>query len=1025
MDIPPFLESQILEGKAILLLGAGASRDAYDSAGKKAPLGKELGEMISNKFLGGKFKDKPLDQIGELAISESNLGQVQGYIRDLFEPLEATPQHKTISTFRWWGLATTNYDRIVEKAYNSPEAIQKLRPAIEDTDPMQDWMRDTNSVLYLKLHGCITRTDRPDCPLILTPDQYVTHRRGRERVFRILEDWAIERSIVFIGHSLQDADIRHILLELTADLSARTRHFVVVPDADEAQVRLWDLKKISILRGTFTDFTNALDLMVPVAKRALLAARPVVKHPFSERIAKTDGQFSDSCTDFLIRDVQYVKASTATETIKPIAFYRGLNPGWSATEQGLDVRRNIVDSIIADNLLVTGERSQPELFLVKGHAGAGKTVLLKRLAWDAAHEYDLLTLYVNPYGVISASALQEVINLCRERVYLFVDDAGDRVREISALLSKIGPEGKMLTIVIAERTAEWNIVGSPLATAVTATHELSYLRENEIDGLLALLEKHDSLGTLKGLSVEERKRSLSEIAGRQLLVALHEATLGKRFEEIVEEEYNRISPYEAQRVYLTICALNRLGVPVRAGIISRIHGIDFSEFRSKLFAPLEDIVQTEWDPVIRDFMYRARHPHIAEIVFSRILNKPQERFDHYLRCLQELNIAYSTDRTAFRRMIRGKALIELFPDHQMAKAIYKEAERQASNDAYLYHQMALYELNRPNGNLVECERLLQKAALLNPKDFTIKHSISEYYLHCADLARTPLEKEKLLKMAAETSSQLRGMRGIDSPPYHTLVKVGITRLQDAFKENPPASDDIITALVKSVEHDLSDALQNFPGEPYLLDAEAKLALLLSDSQRAIKALTKAFEANPRTPSIAIRLASLQPDSNEAEKILRKALEASPGETRLHYSYGKTLMKINTSTPEQLLYHFQRGYRDGDRYFDARLLHARQSFLASDFDQSKKLFFVLGKSSVSPETRDRLLYPITTRFTGEIDKFEASYGFIARDGDRQWIFFGRDNVKPEIWKVLERGSRVSFEIAFNFKGPSAVNLTLAG
>lgn len=1023
MEIPSFLETQILEGKAVLFLGAGASREAKDATGKGAPLGSELGKLLSHKFLGGKFNDRPLDQISELAISESNLGLVQGYIRDLFEPLEATESHKTLAKFRWWGIGTTNYDRVLEKAYGEPGAAQKIRPIIEDTDPIQDWMRDQAAVLYLKLHGCISRVERPECPLILTPDQYVTHRHGRDRIFKILEDWAIERPIVFIGHSLQDPDLRRILLQLTTDLSARTRHFIVAPEIDEAQVRLWAAKKISVLTGTLDEFVSELNRKVPAEKRALLVARPAKKYPFSERIAKADSHFGEHCTDFLIRDVEYVKGITATEPAKPAAFYKGQNPGWGATEQGLDVRRNLADTITADHFLVTGERGGPELILVKAHAGAGKTVMLRRLAWDAAHEYNLFAIFLNSYGVLSAPALQEIISLCKERVFLFVDDAGSRARELAALLSKIGPEGKLLTIIAAERTGEWNITGAQVSTSITASHDLPYLRENEIVSLLGLLEKHDSLGTLKSLTPDERKRELSEIAGRQLLVALHEATFGKRFEEIIEDEYNQIVPSEAQRIYLTICVLNRLDVGVRAGIVSRIHGIEFSEFKEKLFAPLEDIVQTEWDPVIRDYMYKARHPHIADIVFTRVLKKAPERFDHYIRCLKELNISYSTDRTAFRRMIRGKAVLDLFPDHQMGKALFREAEKQAGNEAYYFHQLAIYELNRPDGNLVECERLLLQASKLNAKDPTIRHSISEFYLHCADRARTPLEKEKLLKKAAELSSQLKGVKGTDAPPYHTLIKIGLIRLQDVMR-NQSSGDDAVTSILKNVEQDLFEGLQLFPGEPYLLVAEAKLATLLSDSQRAVKALTQAFHANPRNAGVAIRLANLQGDPKEAESILRKALEENRTERSLHHAYGKLMLKLPDASKEQLLYHFQRGYTDGDRHYDARLLHGRQLFITGDFTQAKKVFSVLEKAQVSPETRDRLLYPLSGWSFGEIDKFEASYCFIARDGDREWIFLGRHNVDPDIWKTLERGTRVSFEIAFTFRGPNAINLTLA-
>jgi hypothetical protein len=155
-------------------------------------------------------------------------------------------------------------------------------------------------------------------------------------------------------------------------------------------------------------------------------------------------------------------------------------------------------------------------------------------------------------------------------------------------------------------------------------------------------------------------RQLAEHAGRQLLVALHEATLGIPFETILVDEFEHITPVEAQRLYLTVCVLNRLNVPVRAGFIARVHGIPFEEFRRRFFSPLEHVVFATQDPNTRDYQYRARHPHIADVVFLRVLRKAEERFDVYMQCLKALNVAYSVDWKAFWQMVRARNLIELF-----------------------------------------------------------------------------------------------------------------------------------------------------------------------------------------------------------------------------------------------------------------------------------------------------------------------------------------------------------------------------
>ena len=75
-------------------------------------------------------------------------------------------------------------------------------------------------------------------------------------------------------------------------------------------------------------------------------------------------------------------------------------------------------------------------------------------------------------------------------------------------------------------------------------------------------------------------------------------------------------PPNRKTIVLTICFLNRLNAPVRAGIISRSHGVPFAIFKEEFFRPLEHIVITSFDNIIRDYTYAARHPHIAQMVFS-------------------------------------------------------------------------------------------------------------------------------------------------------------------------------------------------------------------------------------------------------------------------------------------------------------------------------------------------------------------------------------------------------------------------
>jgi tetratricopeptide (TPR) repeat protein len=1023
MEIPSYLETQIREGKVVLFLGAGASREARDAAGLKAPTGSELRDLLSEKFLGGKHKDLSLDQVGEYCISESDLVSVQEYIRQLFEPFLPTKAHLLLPSFRWAGLATTNYDRLIERAYERPDSVQKPVPFIENGDRVDDLMRDPKSVKLLKVHGCITRTANADCPLILTPDQYIQHRSGRSRVFEQLKDWAYEKPIVFVVHRLQDPDIRAILLELVQLGEKRPRFYVVAPAVDEIQQRIWEAKKIMALKGSFNDLMETLDALIDSPFRGVLLPREPDALPIFERFTLKDPVLSPACTQFLTMDVDYVKGISSTEPIEAKDFFRGVSKGFSAVEQNLDIRRHLGDTILADNFLIdeTLHSDGLEMIVIKAHAGAGKSVLLRRIAWDATYDYDCICLFVRPYGVINAAALQELITLCNQRIYLFVDDAADRIRELRALARSIGPEGKKLTVVMAERINEWNISCASLSALLSNSYELKYLSAKEIEDLLDKLEHHRALGTLERFDRAHRSLQLSEVAGRQLLVALHEATLGVPFEEIIQDEFTHIEPYEARMIYLMICVLNRLNVSVRAGLVSRIHGIGFDEFKARLFTPLEHIVQADQDPVIQDHLYRARHPHIAEIVFQRILNTQELRFSAYLRFLANMNIDYAVDLKAFRQLLRARSLMEQFSDSALIEQIYKAALDSVGEDAYIYQQMAIHEMNRPQPDHDRCSNLLDRASQLAPQDLSIRHSIAEHRLRCVENARTPLEQQALLRQASEIASSLRFAE--DSYSYHTMVKIGLKKLQLLIQSQDEITLPALETTVKEVERSLSDGLQQFPGDPYLLDSESRLAEFLADSKRVLEALRKAFEANTKSTFIAIRLAQCyrrRGDLAAAKAVIKQALGGNAGDKRLNYIYSKLLLETGGST-EELVYHLRRSFVLGDNNHDAQLLYGRQLFINGLRAESRQLFGELGKVRISAEVRDRILYPLDQTFHGQVAKIEAVYCFIARDGINDWIFATRSAVGEAVWKALCIGFRLSFKIGFTFKGTQAFDI----
>ena len=277
--------------------------------------------------------------------------------------------------------------------------------------------------------------------------------------------------------------------------------------------------------------------------------------------------------------------------------------------------------------------------------------------------------------------------LCRltgKRIFLFIDKIALHVDAVQALFATARSNSTPITIIGAERLNEWNVYCEKLQQTAKPTEiAVRNLSMPEIESLLDLLTRHNALGCLSGESRAAQIRAFSERAERQLLVALHEATHGKPFEQIVYDEYIGIVPEQARRLYLDICTMHQFNVPARAGTISRISGIHFTDYKAKFIKPLENVVLTDRDRYTGDYHYKARHARIAQIVFHRVCVTDQERADQLIRIASSLDIGYSADSKALAEIVRAKRLRDELNTVEPGRSIYRAALEAAPDTPFM------------------------------------------------------------------------------------------------------------------------------------------------------------------------------------------------------------------------------------------------------------------------------------------------------------------------------------------------------
>lgn len=354
MEIPKYLIDQISEGNVVLFLGSGASIGALHPRNESVPIGQKLSDLIAEKFLGETFKNQGLQYIAELAISETDLFTVQKFIADIFRKFNPNQHHKIIPTLTWKSIVTTNYDLIIEDAYSDvPKSPQELAIFIQDGERIRDKMTSIKSLPYYKIHGCINHINDPNLPLILTPDQFITHKENRERLFSRILELGRDYTFLFVGFSFADYDIRLMLLELDKLKEGKPRSFMVGPYIKDEEIRLWDKKKVTSLKYSFEDFLQTIDKNINSTMRIIGALKPVNEHPIYNKfvVNVNDIKPSENFQLFIHNDIDFIHSALNSQSTDPKEFYKGYFENWDPILNNLDVRRSIIDGILSEVFL--------------------------------------------------------------------------------------------------------------------------------------------------------------------------------------------------------------------------------------------------------------------------------------------------------------------------------------------------------------------------------------------------------------------------------------------------------------------------------------------------------------------------------------------------------------------------------------------------------------------------------------------------------------------------------------------------
>ncbi len=411
------------------------------------------------------------------------------------------------------------------------------------------------------------------------------------------------------------------------------------------------------------------------------------------------------------------------------------------------------------------------------------------------------------------------------------------------------------------------------------------------------------------------------------------------------------------------------------------------------------------------------------MIFASVLKTPQERFDEYIRIIVHLNIDYESDRIAFFSMTNGKQLSIIFPDPLMARNFYDIALENNPNEKMLYQHRAIYEMNVPGDNLVLAERYLHQAKETNDSNAIVDHSLAELTLKKAERAKYDNEFFTYIDEVLSLCKSLIAKFPNQIHAYHTILKAINLKLEKLInKEDSPS----LERTLRESEKYFLEAKQYYPDNQYILEAESRLNELINKESKALAILEKAYESHKASPFICLRYSNLLENSNKIDTaitVIKEALNLNPHEKDLNYKLAELLSKYSKGSIDEIIHYLRRSYTKGDSRYNAQFWYARALYLNNQIPESKDLFVEIVKARLDPAIKRTPKGIIKEKdipiiYEGEIYKLYFNYGFIKRNKFGDTLYFNLSDLEYNEYSV---GTPVQFNIAFNFKGPIAINI----
>jgi hypothetical protein len=757
----PHLSAQFERARPVLFTGAGFSRGAKNILDQPIPSVQQLKEALwAVSFPGTPFEEgSSLQDLYENA-QRRNRNKLTEVMTTFFTtaPDSVPSWYEKIFRMPWQRVYTLNVDDLplaTSRKYNLPREIVQIS-ATNSNEARTHSTNHSKQLEVIHLNGKLS--DVPDYVTFST-SQFAQRLAMPDPWYLRFAGDLLTTPVIFIGTRLDEPPLwQHLVLRSgrggreTQEL--RHRSYLVTPSLDKGREALLAEFNVDwVPMGAEQFVGEILDQLGPASRagHGFLATSVAERSPDEARLKEI--------------------AELATNPNEPSEFLLGQEPIWADLQSGRAISRESDDALWK----VVSEAQQvmatKPLVVVTGTAGSGKSASLMRACLRMVAEGHRIG-WVDRASELSPGQVRAAMKSRGAPEILAIDDADMFGADLASWIRTIVLNDSHPLVILAARSGRVDRALNPSVLREVSVTEVAmpHLADSDINGLIDLLEREKKLGILTGKPRNEQQRAFRDQAGRQLLVAMIQATSGRRFEEKAVEELLDLDA-EGQRIYsfIAVASSFRFGLSREEILIATA---DFSN------AALNTVTQLTRRHIVTDKAGAiwARHRKIAEILTDALAKQGQ--LGPAVKGLARL--AATKVNPSLRRSDRAWRMLRSFLNHdfllrvtgrEVARNLYGSLEDILAWDFHFWLQRGSLEVE--DGDLNLAEHYLNTGRGLDPDDTYLQTEWAYLVFKKACANPGAPEAAQAVNEATETLEELTTRLG-DPYPYHILGSQGLS-----------------------------------------------------------------------------------------------------------------------------------------------------------------------------------------------------------------------------------------------------------